>query len=472
MLLGWRHHRKEKGSTRRFHFFRHSFLTVFGGLGVARPVIPLQALATMYDRSRSSEAAPRSYRPKVQHRAILVAVAVLGAAALGGGAYVALSLQSRARAEEADKQLAIVRKLLEQQQPDAAERALTELTAKGIDTGEEGRWLLLRSLDEQGRSDEAAQLADAFLKDFPKSENRSGAERMQLLHEVAVKGVADTKVRARVESFLASNQSSPGTATELEAALGMKEAEGGDVASATVRFERLWASAPDHPATRQLGRAIGDANVRALHGGTGGAEFATHKLGRGEAIYNVAKKHTIPQELLLRVNGIADPKRLRQGQELKVPVVDWTLECDVAANALILRNKGKLFRFYDVRTGRDAGGTPKGTYRVLNKKQNPTWRPGDGRVYLPGDPNNELGTRWMSFEGDILGIHGTIREETIGHYASNGCIGMRRADVEELFDLITVGTSLTIVGEQDPTRHKILPKPDVPPPQGAVATSR
>ena len=56
----------------------------------------------------------------------------------------------------------------------------------------------------------------------------------------------------------------------------------------------------------------------------------------------------------------------------------------------------------------------------------------------------------MSFKDDRLGIHGTIKPETIGYYSSFGCVGMLKEDVEELFDLITVGTPIKIVGQMNP----------------------
>ena len=41
-------------------------------------------------------------------------------------------------------------------------------------------------------------------------------------------------------------------------------------------------------------------------------------------------------------------------------------------------------------------------------------------------------------------IHGTNHEETIGEPASHGCVRMRKADVMELFELVSMGTPVTI----------------------------
>ncbi len=411
-------------------------------------------------------ARPRTSRPDI--RKWIPAAALVVALAGGYGAYAYLGGASSRASAEAEESLALAKALCDRGEPARALAVLDMMEQRNLRTGESGDWLRVRAAKELGQTEKAGQAASAFLSRHPRSEHAPEAELIALSAQVAAKGVADAATRSTIEGYLSTNAGSKGAAS-LEAELGLQEVRDGRVAEAAARFDRLFATIPDDPRVRELGRAIGEANMRALLDGTLPGAFETHKVAKGEAVAKIAKKYGVTPELLLRVNGIDDPRRLQPGQELRVPRVDWSLHCDVGANLLLLRNAGTLFKAYDVRTGRDPGATPKGTYKVLNKKQNPTWRPGDGRIYLPGDPNNELGTRWMSFQGDILGIHGTIHDETIGSYASNGCIGMTRGDVEELFDLVQVGTPLTITGEQDPSRHRILPKPDVPPPQQQVA---
>ncbi|CAN5626923.1 cell wall-recycling L,D-carboxypeptidase ElsL [soil metagenome] len=45
-------------------------------------------------------------------------------------------------------------------------------------------------------------------------------------------------------------------------------------------------------------------------------------------------------------------------------------------------------------------------------------------------------------------IHGTNHEELIGQPASHGCVRMRNADVAELFELVEIGTRVTIAAGQ------------------------
>ncbi len=53
-------------------------------------------------------------------------------------------------------------------------------------------------------------------------------------------------------------------------------------------------------------------------------------------------------------------------------------------------------------------------------------------------------------------IHGTNKPWTIGKRRSHGCIRMRRSDVEELFDKVSVGTSVRIISQASPLAQ--LPK--------------
>jgi lipoprotein-anchoring transpeptidase ErfK/SrfK len=82
-------------------------------------------------------------------------------------------------------------------------------------------------------------------------------------------------------------------------------------------------------------------------------------------------------------------------------------------------------------------------------QENPTWTPPDSdwakdAEPIPPGPDNPLGTRWMAIYGTV-GIHGTNNPASIGYSVSHGCIRMRIPDVEELFDMVTIGTPVTVV---------------------------
>jgi len=89
-------------------------------------------------------------------------------------------------------------------------------------------------------------------------------------------------------------------------------------------------------------------------------------------------------------------------------------------------------KIYPVAVGKPGTPTPTGTYEIVTK------------IVRPG---GILGTRWMglSIPNGNYGIHGTFDPSSIGKEISNGCIRMYNHNVEELFNLVKIGTIVTIV---------------------------
>ncbi len=320
----------------------------------------------------------------------------------------------------------------------------------------------VKALDQLKQFGELAEAANQFVNAYPESDFAEDAQAMALGAEIQTNGLTKPGLLTNIEDFLRKQPTHP-QAPRLQLSLARHEIQIGDMEAGKRRMNKLVNQSNLEPAIGQaVRREVGNLNLKALL--NGGSSEVTYTVKSGDSIWQIARDHQVTSELILKVNNISDASKLRIDQTLRIPKTDFSLVCDVSRNELILKNYGEFVKSYTVRTGREAGTTPTGTFKVLNKKENPTWRPGDGRVYHPGDPNNELGTRWMAFEGDILGIHGTLHNETLGAYASNGCIGLSREDVEELFDLILVGTTLEIIGQQDTAFAPVIPAPSIPDP--------
>ena len=56
-----------------------------------------------------------------------------------------------------------------------------------------------------------------------------------------------------------------------------------------------------------------------------------------------------------------------------------------------------------------------------------------------------MGFNARGTDGSKYGIHGTNQPSSIGKYISQGCIRMKKNDVEYLFDRIPIGTKVWIV---------------------------
>ena len=129
-----------------------------------------------------------------------------------------------------------------------------------------------------------------------------------------------------------------------------------------------------------------------------------------------------------------------------------TIVVRISENRLYLYEGLKLEKTYRVATGEPGYPTPKGTWTIWHKAENPTWiNPApDGwgagmPKTIPGGPNNPLGTRALYLDAPGIRIHGTSNPGSIGSYASHGCIRMTMPEVEELYPMIEIGTKVLII---------------------------
>lgn len=114
----------------------------------------------------------------------------------------------------------------------------------------------------------------------------------------------------------------------------------------------------------------------------------------------------------------------------KVEIVINTLD-----RTLIVMCDGKPFKTFPVAVGTFKTPTPIGLFHISQKA---AWGGG-------------FGSRWMrlSVPWGIYGIHGTNKPWSIGSFKSAGCIRMYNKNVEQLYDWVTVGTPVYIIGGVD-----------------------
>jgi lipoprotein-anchoring transpeptidase ErfK/SrfK len=121
---------------------------------------------------------------------------------------------------------------------------------------------------------------------------------------------------------------------------------------------------------------------------------------------------------------------------------------------LVLFEGESVLRMYDVAVGKSSTPTPQGKFTIINRVPNPAWY-GPSVTVAPGK-NNPLGSRWMGLSAKGYGIHGTNVPSSIGKAASHGCIRMRKQDLEELFEMVTVGTTVELQSEPSESPARIL----------------
>ena len=117
---------------------------------------------------------------------------------------------------------------------------------------------------------------------------------------------------------------------------------------------------------------------------------------------------------------------------------------------LVLGN-GQAIR-YMVGVGR-AGKQWAGTSRIEGKYLRPAWSPPDevrrDKPSLPsvipgGSPRNPMGVAAMTLAGGEYAIHGTNVPGSVGGFVSYGCIRMYNQDISDLFERVSVGTTVVV----------------------------
>jgi hypothetical protein len=142
--------------------------------------------------------------------------------------------------------------------------------------------------------------------------------------------------------------------------------------------------------------------------------------------------------LMHRANGVG--KYLRPGQNLRIPTEHANVLVDLDARLLMYRHGTEIVQAWEIGIGKEGHETPIGEYAVGDKQEEPSWMPIGGPSLPYGHQDNPLGTRWIAWYQNgsktSFGFHGTWDEAGVGERVSLGCVRMRNADVEKLFEIL------------------------------------
>lgn len=149
-------------------------------------------------------------------------------------------------------------------------------------------------------------------------------------------------------------------------------------------------------------------------------------------IANPLAKDPLEDQSVLVIQNV--PNQHPQGQVI--------ITIKVPERVLELYDSNGLYKKYQIAVGKSSTPTPVGDWKVIWKDYN--WGTG-------------FGSRWMGLDvpWGIYGIHGTNKPWSIGRFASHGCIRMRNSDVEELFEMVPIGTIVRIEGPINKVKREL-----------------
>lgn len=197
-----------------------------------------------------------------------------------------------------------------------------------------------------------------------------------------------------------------------------------------------------------------------------------YKVEKNESLLEIARKFDIGMNGIIDANPGVDPIIPETGREVEIPTA-WILP-DVPSGTGIVINipEYRLFFFtpgnagdvltFPISVGDQDRDTPTGTYKIIEKIVNPAWhvpesirkeRPELPRIVPPG-PDNPLGSHAMRLSLRNILIHGTDRPWGIGTRSSHGCLRLYSEDIVRLFEVVPLGTRVTIVNQPLKVAHK------------------
>ncbi|RJP72038.1 MAG: outer membrane protein assembly factor BamD [Candidatus Abyssobacteria bacterium SURF_17] len=378
-------------------------------------------------------------------KTVIIGIVVLIVLAVAvGGLY--LLVQKRMIRESAN-QFAAAQTLYEAQRWSEAEQAFENIVRKypRSDVAPDSMYMSAVIAQADGRYQEALEKWERFAK---VKENPRAVEvdyyRSQCLENLGKQAEA----AAGYERVAAIPQARE-FGSLAKAGLGRIAEAGGKLEEARTRYEEAIALAGT-PETRDVAeRLLGNLNLRIFLDPVEDEQKKAYLVQRGDSMVRIALNRNTTVDLLCRINDIPDPTAVRPGKRLLIPNPEFSILIDKSDFKLTLQSHGRFFKSYKVGLGKH-GSTPLGEFVISDKIKNPTWWSPEGPI-PPGDPRNELGTRWMALKpltpgiGSDYGIHGTIDPSTVGWESSNGCPRMYPHEAEELYMLVTIGAPVKIV---------------------------
>ncbi len=167
----------------------------------------------------------------------------------------------------------------------------------------------------------------------------------------------------------------------------------------------------------------GSTEIMKSHLGKISAAYTRNGMGKGkDSSASVQKKGDTSPSPSALATAIGDDVYFKDPIEVIVDKKNYRLA--VVSGNIMLRN---------YKVGLGGAKTPEDEFVITDKVVNPN-----------GSSNGEFGSRGMQLSASRYAIHGTDEPESIGRDESNGCIRMSKEDVEELFDLIPMGTKVRI----------------------------
>jgi len=170
-----------------------------------------------------------------------------------------------------------------------------------------------------------------------------------------------------------------------------------------------------------------------------------HVVQNGENLEDIARQYQVSSALLAKINGLSNPRFLPSGTRLKVLRGPFQAIVQPSRFCLVLKIQDLYAGVFPIGIGRDVP-LPRGELIVQLHVLNPPYYGPDGTSFAASDPQNPYGKRWIDLGGHF-GLHGTNDPNLIGRENARGCLALHPRDLDDLADLLSLGSRVTILDE-------------------------
>jgi L,D-transpeptidase ErfK/SrfK len=194
-------------------------------------------------------------------------------------------------------------------------------------------------------------------------------------------------------------------------------------------------------------------------------------IGKEDTLPDIARRFDVGYEEMVTANPGVDPWLPGVGKEVVVPtqfILPAAPHEGVVVNVAEMRiyyypphKKGEPQMVYThpIGIGKVGWKTPEGTTKIVSRQKDPVWvvpksvrdeHAEDGEklpAQVPAGPDNPLGQYMFRLGWPSYLIHGTNKPYGVGMRSSHGCMRLYPEDIAVFFDLIPIGTKVTVVNQ-------------------------
>lgn len=189
----------------------------------------------------------------------------------------------------------------------------------------------------------------------------------------------------------------------------------------------------------------------------------TYVVGEEDTFLDIARHFGVGYVEMRAANPAADPWAPAPGTEVLIPGMQL-LPRARQQGVVVNLAKMRLYYFRDpgsepisfpIGIGSEGLDTPTGVTKIVRKTAGPSWYPTDrmreAKTWLPRmvppGAANPLGTHALYLGWPTFLIHGSNKPWGVGRRVSSGCMRMYPENIVSFFEMVPVGTRVTIVDQ-------------------------